>query len=85
MNPLEQWANLIKPPKASITITPEYIKANKLQDDCLMAVVHDYPDGLCKRLYLIALPNEKNTLSNLFNQQELHCEIDGNANLIIKN
>ena len=81
----ELWKQAIPIKKHSVTITPDYIRINQLQDDCLMALVFNYIDELCKKLYIISLPCERNNLMNLFNQEKIHCELDGNSNIIIKN
>jgi hypothetical protein len=82
---LFQWSKAVTPKKASVSISPEYVNFNNLEDDCLMALVFQYPDELCKKLYVIAAPSERSNLMNLFNQEEIHCELDSNANIIIKN
>ena len=84
LNPIAMWQNAIVPPKSSISISPTYIEMHGLKDDCLMAVVFDYPDELCKRLFVLADITEMGLMYDLFNRKELHCNIDRNSNIIIE-
>ena len=85
MNPIEQWIEVFVPPKSSISLSPEYINQNGLRDDLMLAIVFKYPDSLCKRLYILAMPTERINLINLFNQKKIYCEMDINSNIIIHN
>lgn len=85
MNLIEQWAHAIPSPKSSVVLSPEYIKLHGLHDECMMAIAFGYPDELCRKLFVAAAPMERKDLLDLFNQERIHCEIDGNNNFIIKN
>ena len=85
MNPLFLWQNALPPKPLSVTLTPAYVDMYGLKEECLFAVVFEYPDELCKKLFVIACPQERATLYNLFNQEVLHCEIDRNSNVVIRN
>ena len=85
MNYINMWAGVIKPKKQSVSISPEYIKLEKLQDETLMALVFGYIDPLVKKLFIISAPTERKELFTLFNQKNIYLEQDKNSNFIIHN
>jgi len=84
MNPMEQWLTAMPPAKLSITISPDFIKLHKIQDECLMALVFNYPDGLLHEMYKHSFPSERNTIAGLV-RTNAKCNLDGNSNIVIKN
>uniref|UniRef100_A0A6M3LSR8 Uncharacterized protein n=1 Tax=viral metagenome TaxID=1070528 RepID=A0A6M3LSR8_9ZZZZ len=79
------WSQVVPPKKRSVTISPTYVAENKLQDDCIMAIIFNYPDELVKKLYIIAVPCERQELIDLFNNEKIYCRIENNGNLTIRN
>lgn len=74
MDAYESWKSVL--PRSYI-IGPESVKDK--QDELLMAVVFDYPDELCRRVFKECLINEMGFLMSLFNKVDLAVRIGGNG------
>jgi len=86
-HPAVQWAKVapkIEPKKIEIVLSPEYVRANNLGEDCILATLFKKTMMLRKKLFEIAEPNERPELLELFRQEGVYVEIAENSNFVIR-
>lgn len=84
MTQIEKWQFALPKKRLSITISPELVSLFKIQGECLMALVFDYTEALLFQMYQHAFPSKRLLIAALAGMP-VHCSLDGNSNITIRN